>query len=307
MAQGQHLQQRLRRSDVALKELLFAYIGAQRGLRWAVARESGSHESAWPRQLFELGLRQNSQARSSLNAGRRNFDLILGPEQGFRSQERIIARPDRDVVGAEVELRYDPGASELDGEPVTTTDSALDALWVEQRQGDLAAARSIVVANNDRMDAVEANPMFCLMASQLLPFTKLDDEELDASLDWLDRLADCTPTLPDADIVKAALLGARRWNANTERWQSRDVRHHAAARFALRSLEKGVPAHRYGLHILADVLERLANLGELELAKTGVLTRAAELVQYASYFADARLMCTSLIFNSRVCGGERLP
>jgi hypothetical protein len=288
------VRQRLRRDGVAVKELLFAYIGASKGLRWAESRQPGSHEGAWPRQLFEP---RADEMRGGAGPGKgRRFDLVVGPEREHRTAERIIARPDREIVGAEAMLSYDPGANELEGEPVISTDTELGALWAEQRRGDLVAARRIIIANNDRMDAVEAAPLFCLSAAYLLPFTKLDECELEGSLDWLDRLSACTPTLPDADIIKAALLGTRRWNADTARWPSRLVRHEAAARIALRSLDKGLPSHRFGLAVLETMFSGLSDLGELQAAKSGLLQRAAALVTYAGYFGDPRLMCTSLVF-----------
>lgn len=288
------VRQRLHRGDVAVKELLFAYIGAGKGLRWAESRQPGSHEGAWPRQLFELRAEEVSGVLQHEDG--RRFDLVIGPEREHRNRERIIARPDREIVGTEALLSYDPAANELEGEPLASTDAELDALWAEQRRGDLAAARRIVIANNDRMDAVEAAPLFCLSAAYLLPFTKLDECELEGSLDWLDRLSACTPTLPDADIIKAALLGTRRWNADTARWPSRLVRHETAARIALRSLAKGLPSHRFGLAVLETMFSGLSDLGELQAAKTGLLQRAAALVTYAGYFGDPRLMCTSLVF-----------
>ena len=288
------VRQRLRRGDVAVKELLFAYIGAGKGLRWAESRQPGSHEGAWPRQLFEL--RTDAMGVGARHGDGRRFDLVIGPEREHRNRERIIARPDREIVGTEALISYDPGSNELEGEPLVSTDAELDALWAGQRRGDLAAARRIVIANNDRMDAVEAAPLFCLSAAYLLPFTKLDEAELEGSLDWLDRLAACTPTLPDADIIKAALLGTRRWNGDTAKWPSRIARHEAAARIALRCLDKGLPSHRFGLSVLFTLFSCLAELNETEAAKSGVLQRAADLIAFASHFADRTLMCTSLSF-----------
>lgn len=285
--------QRLSREGASLREPLFAYCGARKGLRWAESVQSGSHEGAWPRQLFEHG-----GDGQPLPAGqRRHFTLTTGPEREGRVRERIIARCDLDIFGAESTFAYDPGENEYTGEPVRTVDSDLEALWREQRAGDTAAARDIVIANNDRMDDAERNPVFCLSAAYMLACTKMDHEELEASLEWLDALARRTSSVPDADIVKATLLCSRCWRPTGVRWPNRETRLEAAARLALRSLERGLPAHRFGLVLLENLFSVLATPGEVARSTTGVLRRAADMVRYVSHFNDARLMCTSLVFN----------
>lgn len=285
--------QRLSREGASLRESLFAYCCARKGLRWAESVQPGSHEGAWPRQLFEHG--GDGAARPGGQG--RHFTLVTGPEVEERVSERIIARCDVDIFGAESAFTYDPGENEYTGEPVQTVDSDLEALWREQRAGDTAAARDIVIANNDRMEDVEGNPVFCLSAAYMLAYTKMDQDELEASLEWLDVLARRASSLPDADIVKAMLLCNRCWRPTGARWPNRESRLDAAARLALRALERGLPAHRFGLVLLENLFSQLSEPGEVDSANARVLRRAADMVRYACYFSDARLMCTSLVFS----------
>lgn len=285
--------QRLSREGASLREPLFAYCGARKGLRWAESVQSGSHEGAWPRQLFEHAGEDNALASDQ----RRSFTLASGPEVAGRVAERVIARCDLDIVGAEAALTYDPGENEYTGEPVQTLDSDLEALWREQRAGDTAAARDIVIANNDRMEDVEGNPVFCLSAAYMLAYTKMGQDELEASLEWLDVLAARTSSLPDTDILKATLLCSRCWAPANARWPNRLARLEEAASVALRSMERGLPAHRFGLVLLENLFSLLAGPGEVDPVRAGLLKRATDMVRYASYFNDARLMCTSLVFG----------
>jgi len=285
--------QRLAREGASLREPFFAYCGARKGLRWAESLQPGTHEGAWPRQLYE----HTGDGSAPAADQRRSFTLATGLGEEVRVAERIIARCDQDIAGAESAFAYDPVENEYTGEPVQTVDSDLEALWREQRAGNTAAARDIVIANNDRMDDVEGNPVFCLSAAYMLAYTKMDHEELEASLVWLDGLAQRTSSLPDADILKATLLCNRCWPPTGTRWPDRQTRREAAARLALRSLERGLPAHRFGLVLLETVCSMLSEQGDVAPSRTGTLRRAANMLRYASYFCDARLMCTSLVFS----------
>ncbi|KVH40124.1 hypothetical protein WT01_02945 [Burkholderia cepacia] len=175
-------------------------------------------------------------------------------------------------------------------------DPVLDALLRYQRSGDLLEAQKVVDANKERLKDVRRYPMFCLASAYLMPLWKENDVKTASSFPWLDALGDVLPQLPDVAIIKAALYMRRRWSelGRDEPLTNREWRHNEAAKLAVESMGRGVPAYRFGFLLLSEVLDIVAQAGALSDERSRVCQRAGDVVAWLSRRVDPAQSCTSI-------------
>jgi hypothetical protein len=139
-------------------------------------------------------------------------------------------------------------------------------------------------------------PMFCLASAYLMPFWKEDETKIARSFPWLDDLSRLFPKLPDVAIIKAALYIRHRWSevAANSKLASKKWRHMEAARLAVESLSRGVPAYSFGFLLLSEVLDVVAQTGTLNDENSEVCQRAGDVVAWLSRRVDPMQSCTSI-------------
>lgn len=284
--------QYLNRDDLHTREMAAAYLGFVTGIQLpgrSLARSPQLNQHAFALAGPALALTEHMSPKQ------KRFALL---SLSGKSLDSVTFRPDLEVKGAE---KFTV-SREVDAEGrrrplLKTEDSRLDAILRFQCLGDMRGAMSIAdFEGQKRLDPVE-HPLWSLASAYTMSSRLVSDAKVVKSIPWLDELEVQMPSLPDPQIIQAALLVCRDWSSlkRDSRLADKEHREERAYTLAFEALSKGPPAFRFGFPLLSDVFAMLSvSRNERMAGLSQMAKRTSALMAWFSTRVDVSQGCTSI-------------